>query len=98
MALQRNDRATLVDQSNARTTAPGVLDHRGASEHGHHDHDHHDHDHEDDHDHSHGFDWPEAARIAFVALAAAAVWFKFWEPFSAVSLIAHGENTHAARL
>jgi len=87
MALQRNDRATLVGQSNARTTAPGVLDHRGASEHGQHDHDHHDHDREDDHDHIHGFDWLEAARIGFVALAAAAVWFKFWEPFSAVTLI-----------
>jgi hypothetical protein len=51
-------------------------------------HDHHGDDHHDDHeDHSHGFDWPEAARIAFVALAAVAVWFKLWEPFSAVSVI-----------
>src|ERR1700682_4198920 len=45
-------------------------------------------DQDDDHeDHSHGFDWLEAARIAFVALAAVAVWFKLWEPFSAVSVI-----------
>jgi protoheme IX farnesyltransferase len=32
-----------------------------------------DDDHKDGHDHSHGFDWAEASRIAFVALAAVAV-------------------------
>jgi heavy metal translocating P-type ATPase len=32
-------------------------------------------------------EWAELARIAFVALAAAAVWFRLWEPFSGVSVI-----------
>ena len=86
MALQNDDRATLAEQANARTTAPGALDQKDGSEHDHHDHDHGEH-HEDGHDHSHAFEWPEAARIAFVAIAAAAVWFKLWEPFAAVSVI-----------
>jgi len=33
------------------------------------------------------FAWPEAARIAFVALAAAAVWLRVWEPVTSVSVI-----------
>src|SRR3984893_16917975 len=33
------------------------------------------------------FAWPEAARIAFVALAAAAVWLRVWEALASVSLI-----------
>ena len=37
--------------------------------------------------HEHAFEWSEAARIAFVAIAAAAVWFRVWEPFSRFSLI-----------
>jgi Cd2+/Zn2+-exporting ATPase/Cu+-exporting ATPase len=37
--------------------------------------------------HDHPFEWPEAARIAIVAVAAAAVWFRVWEPFPAVSVI-----------
>jgi Cd2+/Zn2+-exporting ATPase/Cu+-exporting ATPase len=82
MALQHDDRGTLAEQASARI----ALDQRDESVHEHHDHDH-DKGHEDDHDHSHAFEWPEAARIAFVALAAAAVWFKLWEPFAAVSLI-----------
>src|SRR6202790_2152802 len=32
-------------------------------------------------------DWMELARIAFVALAAAAVWVRVWEPFAQVSVI-----------
>jgi heavy metal translocating P-type ATPase len=86
MALQHDDRSTLAEPANARTTASVVSDQRDGPEHDHHGHDHDD-DHEDGHDHSHGLDWPEAARIAFVALAAVAVWFKLWEPFSAVSVI-----------
>jgi heavy metal translocating P-type ATPase len=35
----------------------------------------------------HGFEWVELARIAFVALAAAAVWFHVWEPFPRISVI-----------
>jgi Cd2+/Zn2+-exporting ATPase/Cu+-exporting ATPase len=48
----------------------------------------HDHHHDgDEHDHDHPFEWSEAARIALVAVAAAAVWFRVWEPFPAVSVI-----------
>jgi heavy metal translocating P-type ATPase len=83
MALQHDDRLTLAEQVNARTTAPIVLDQSDGPE-----HDHHDDEHGEDHEgHSHGFDWPEATSIGFVALAAVAVWFKLWEPFSAVSVI-----------
>jgi heavy metal translocating P-type ATPase len=35
----------------------------------------------------HGVQWAELVRIAFVALAAAAVWFRLWEPFPHVSVI-----------
>ena len=38
-------------------------------------------------DHAHAFEWLEAARIAFVAIAAAAIWFQVWEPIPSVSLI-----------
>jgi heavy metal translocating P-type ATPase len=42
----------------------------------------HDHD-----DHEHGFEWQEAARIAFVAVAAVAVWCEVWEPIKGLSLL-----------
>ena len=32
-------------------------------------------------------EWTELIRIAFVALAAAAVWFRIWEPFPRISVI-----------
>jgi Cd2+/Zn2+-exporting ATPase/Cu+-exporting ATPase len=38
-------------------------------------------------EHSHGVDWLDLTRIAFVAIAAAAVWFRIWEPFPRASLI-----------
>src|SRR5450755_1681545 len=38
-------------------------------------------------EHSHGVEWAELVRIAFVALAAAAVWFRLWEPFPHISVI-----------
>jgi len=38
-------------------------------------------------DHEHGLEWTDLARIGFVALAAAAVWFRVWEPFPHVSII-----------
>jgi Cd2+/Zn2+-exporting ATPase/Cu+-exporting ATPase len=43
----------------------------------------------DSHDesHEHGFEWVELARIVFVAVASAAVWFRVWEPFPHVSVI-----------
>ncbi|HEV2135113.1 MAG TPA: cation-translocating P-type ATPase [Terracidiphilus sp.] len=34
-----------------------------------------------------GFEWLEVARVLFVLLAAAAVWFHLWEPFHYVSVI-----------
>ena len=40
--------------------------------------------------HGHGLAWAELARIAFVALAAAAVWFRVWEPFPRFSVIGIG--------
>jgi len=38
-------------------------------------------------EHGHGLEWKELVRIAFVALAAAAVWFRLWEPFAHFSVI-----------
>ena len=38
-------------------------------------------------DHEHSFEWQEAARITFVIIAAAAVWFRIWEPVRTVSVI-----------
>jgi heavy metal translocating P-type ATPase len=37
--------------------------------------------------HGQRVEWAELIRIAFVALAAAAVWFRLWEPFPHVSVI-----------
>ena len=41
-------------------------------------------------DREHGFELVEVLRVAFVALAAAAVWFHLWEPFHRVSVIGLG--------
>jgi P-type Cu+ transporter len=79
MALHeaRSDVATLADGVQVRTTAPATESNAQ-----------HDHDHEDDaHGREHAFEWPEALRIGFVALAAALVWFRVWEPAAAVSVI-----------
>ena len=38
-------------------------------------------------DHEHAFDIPEALRIGAVALAAVAVWFHWWEPWTRFSVI-----------
>ena len=43
------------------------------------------HDHE--HDHEHPFELAEVLRVVFVVFAAAAVWFRVWEPFHHVSVI-----------
>jgi cation transport ATPase len=67
-------RPGLADQSQVRTTVPAADAHD-------------DQDHDDQHDGEHAFAWPEAARIAFVALVAAAVWFRVWEPLASVSVI-----------
>jgi P-type Cu+ transporter len=37
--------------------------------------------------HEHGVKWAELVRIAFVAVSAAAVWFRLWEPFAHISVI-----------
>ncbi len=42
---------------------------------------------DEEQDHAHAFAWLEAARIACVAIAAAAIWFQVWEPIPSVSLI-----------
>lgn len=39
------------------------------------------------HEHGHAFEWVDLVRIAFVAFAAAAVWFRIWEPFPRISVI-----------
>jgi Cd2+/Zn2+-exporting ATPase/Cu+-exporting ATPase len=81
---------SVQDSTHRRTligSAEGCSSHR-------HDYDHHGRnrhldadDYEHGHDHDHLFEWPEAARITLVAIAAAAVWFRIWEPFSAISVI-----------
>jgi len=35
----------------------------------------------------HAAEWLEIVRITFVAIAAAAVWFRLWEPFSGISVV-----------
>ncbi len=47
----------------------------------------HSHDHDDTHSHEHPFSWIEISRILLVGIAAAAVWFRWWEPFPKFSLI-----------
>jgi heavy metal translocating P-type ATPase len=47
-------------------------------------HDSEAHDHEG---HDHGFELQDGMRIVFVAVAAALVWFRVWEPFAHVSII-----------
>lgn len=70
----------LADQALDRTVAPAAAgrDH----DHGHDHDDHHDH-----HDHAHAFEWQEMVRIALVAIAAALVWFRLWEPLATVSVV-----------
>lgn len=69
----------LADQAMERTTVPAA-----------HAMDHEDRAHDDIHAHSeheHEFEWMEGVRIVAVALAAAAVWFRLWEPLRSVSVI-----------
>lgn len=77
-------RRTPTDLTQTRSVAQDVP-HR--QDHDHHEHDHHHDDDDHGHDHDHPFEWLEAARIALVAIAAAAVWFRVWEPFPAISVI-----------
>jgi Cd2+/Zn2+-exporting ATPase/Cu+-exporting ATPase len=80
MTVQHANSGSLAEAAASRTIAPAAEEHKH-----HHGHDHDDHEHE--HDHDHPFEWPEAVRIALVAVAAAAVWFRIWEPFTAISVI-----------
>jgi heavy metal translocating P-type ATPase len=70
--------ADLAVQALERTTAPAA-------------HVSHEEGHGEDHDHGEGpeheLEWPEMLRIALVAVAAAAVWGRLWEPFPSLSLI-----------
>lgn len=49
-----------------------------------HAHDHENHSHED---HAHGFEFQDGIRIVLVAVSAALVWFRVWEPFAHLSII-----------
>src|SRR6266404_3269222 len=66
---------SLEDQALNRTIVPAA---HGAS--------HECDDHEQD-DHEHAFEWTEMVRIVLVGLAAAAVWFRVWEPVSTLSIV-----------
>jgi Cd2+/Zn2+-exporting ATPase/Cu+-exporting ATPase len=77
----------LADTAAEHLTPPAhPRDHDGYHQRGGHDREHAD---QPGHDREHGEapEWTDLARIAFVALAAAAVWFRIWEPFARVSLI-----------
>ena len=74
--------ADLASQALQRTTAPAAYPHE-AHEQGDDLHP----DHEDAREHEHALEWPEKLRIALVAVAAAAVWWRVWEPLSRISLI-----------
>src|SRR6516164_4075860 len=69
----------LAEQAFERTTVPAA--HGGSLDQSHAE------DAEQDAGHEHAFEWLEMVRIAFVAVAAAAVWFQVWEPFPRVSVI-----------
>ena len=78
MALQDSRTRTLTDQVKAGATTSPLYDHE--------------HTHADQHDdhrngHDHPFEWSEAARIGVVLIAAAAAWFRVWEPFPAFSVV-----------
>jgi len=83
---------TAVPAAHANAHTKGASD-RGASGDGcehppaHNRDDDRDHDQAHDHDHEHAFTWAEGVRIALVTLAAAAVWFRLWEPLHSISVI-----------
>ena len=81
----------LQEAAAERLTHPVRTDHRRNDrdhpEHGNDDHVGGDHDDHDGHEHSETVDRRELARIAAVIIAAAAVWFRVWEPLGRVSVI-----------
>src|SRR5258708_63153 len=76
MGLEHHSQAPhLADQALNRTVVPAA--HNSAHAHG-----------DDDHnDYENTFEWSEMVRIILVALAAMAVWFRLWEPLSAISIV-----------
>ncbi|MFZ1104805.1 MAG: cation-translocating P-type ATPase [Hyphomicrobiaceae bacterium] len=84
MALQHSRPRVLAGRAEERLAAPALLDEEAAVR-----HQIHDRRHVDDHDHGHHhpFAWPEAVRIAIVAVSATTVWFRVWEPYPAFSVI-----------
>ena len=69
----------LEEQAMNRTIVPAA---HGASHERDDEHEDHEHD-----EHKHAVEWVEMVRIALVGLAAAAVWFRLWEPVSALSIV-----------
>ena len=69
--MTSRDIARVVEDAQARTIAPAAEAHDQTGE--------------DGHDHS--FEWTELVRIAIVAIASAAVWFRIWEPLQNVSVL-----------
>ena len=78
MNTQPGHASAVTEGALSRTCVPAAAEH-GASL--------HDHDRDQDSDHDHDFEWSEMLRIAFIAVAAACVWWRLWEPFPAVTLI-----------
>jgi Cd2+/Zn2+-exporting ATPase/Cu+-exporting ATPase len=76
---------TLEDGADERLTPPAsdVADAHGRDR----SHGFEERDNDDESGHNHARPWVEFARIAFVALAAAGVWFRVWEPFSRISIL-----------
>lgn len=91
MTITNKTQADLGEVADASIHLPEPMNVLGSKNGHHHDRDHyhpHAHDHEHGgHDHDHGAELADVLRVAFVALAAAAVWFHLWEPFHKVSLI-----------
>jgi len=83
--MSAQDAATsedLAEQALERTTVPAALgQHLHSQEEGRLG------SHEEVGAHEHALRWLEMLRIALVAVAAAAVWWRVWEPFPAISLI-----------
>ena len=78
MNTQPGHASPVTEGALSRTCVPAAVEH-GASL--------HDYDRDQDSVHDHDFEWSEMLRIAFIAVAAACVWWRLWEPFPAVTLI-----------
>ena len=77
MNTQRGHASTVTEGAPS-TRVPAAVEH-GASL--------HDHEHDQENGHDHALEWSELLRIAFVAVAAACVWWRLWEPLPAISVI-----------